>query len=277
MKTFKEYLAEESKKPKEEKPVEFFATLPHRIGDSKHDIENMEDTEEEPTEFFAHFKSEKDKKHSVDEGFEDSYQKELQIFKDNKAAVSHHSRIRDSGAHNSSVTGYTQSSSYINQMLIRKGKLKKQEERDVKHIDEVTNHPKNALTKPVSAYSGIGREFHKKLSKVEPGKSVTSRAYISTTIIKSKASLFGSGNYIHFHLPKGYSKGRHIASRSWHPNEQEFLLARGQKFKYLKRNTIKLHGSTIHHLEPILEEKKATTKLSKIKTKIKKKTKSMSK
>jgi hypothetical protein len=240
MKTFKEYLAEEPKKLKEEKPVEFYATLPNRIGKSKHDIESAETTEEEePIEFFAHFKSEKDKKHSIDEGFGDSREKELKIFKANKAAVSHHSKIQDSYDHNSSVKSYTQNSNYINRSLVNKDRLDAYTKKKIKHLDEVTNHAKNALTKPVSAYSGISSNFHAKLSKVKPGKSVTSPAYVSTTIHKPVAHRFGGGNYIHFHLPKGYSKGRYIMSRSAFSKEHEFLLSRDQKFNYLKKNTVK--------------------------------------
>lgn len=257
MKTFKEYLAEEPKKPKEEKPVEFFATLPHRIGDSKHDIESMEGGEEEPTEFFAHFKSGKDKKHSIDEGFRDSAEKESKIFKTNKAAVSHHSKIEDSDSHNYFVKTYTHQSNFINRALIHGVKLESYTNKKIKHIDEVTNHPKNALTKPVSAYSGISHEFNKKLSKVKPGKTVTSPAFISTSIKRSIAQNFHGDSHIHFHLPKGYSKGRYIRSRSVYPNEHELLLARNQKFKYLKKDTIKRGYNTtiVHHLEPIPDKK----------------------
>lgn len=262
MKSFKEFLFEEPKKSKKE--VEFFAHF-KSAHDPNHNIEQTKKGKKKPTEFFAHFKSEKDKKHNIDEGFGDSYKKEKETLNKNRKAVSHHEDIPLSHEEQNSIEHYTDMGSRVLNKGLMNRSSTASHKKHIKQLDAITNHPKNKLKSSVIAYSGISAAFHKKLSAVKPGKTVFSPAYISTTLDKNAAEYFAHGEvlrkakrpFIQFHLPKGYSKGRHIEHVSANPDEQEFLLARGQKFKYLKKTEHDLgyeqfdQTHVVHHLEPI--------------------------
>jgi hypothetical protein len=260
MKSFKEFLFEEPKKS--EKEVQFFAHF-KSAHDPNHSIEQTEKEKKKPTEFFAHFKSAKDKKHNIDEGFGDSAKKEMEALKNNKKAASHHEMIPLSDKEQDSLDYYTENGSGpLNKGLINRSSAASHK-KHIKQLDKITNHPKNKLKSSITAYSGISTAFHKKLSTVKPGKTVSSPSYISTTLDRGVADSFAHGEYkigskrpfIQFHLPKGYSKGRHIEHATQNPEEEEFLLARGQKFRYLKKTEHKSEHfdqtHIVHHLEPI--------------------------
>jgi hypothetical protein len=262
MKSFKEFLFEEPKKSESETEVQFFAHF-KSAHDPNHSIEQTEKGKKKPTEFFAHFKSQHDKKHNIDEGVSDSYKKDMKVFNSNLKAVSHHEMIPLSDKEQNSLDHYTENGSgSLNRGLV-KGSSSASHKKHIKQLDKITNHPKNKLKSSVVAYSGISAAFHKKLSTVKPGKTVSSPSYISTTLDRGVAESFAHGAdkigskrpFIQFHLPKGYSKGRHIEHVTQNPDEEEFLLARGQKFRYLKKTEHKSENffqtHIVHHLEPI--------------------------
>ena len=223
---------------------------------------------EEPVEFFAHYRSGKDKNHSIEdseyhdlkEGFEHTSSEERKIFAQNKENVKHHNKIKVSKEQLSAINSYNSNSRKINNALMnKKSKLNSSQKQNLNHLDSVLNNPENKLKQPVHAYSGISENFHKTLSKVKPGKTVHSPAYISTSLKREVAQEYGNkypteGYHIHFHLPKNYSKGRYIDKHSLHTNEHEFLLSRGQKFKYVGKSEHKDKENMrhiVHHLEPI--------------------------
>lgn len=254
MKKFNEFITEEKK------IVDFFAH--YRSGkDEKHDPEKAED--KEPTEFFAHYRSGKDNKHNpekVSEGFEHSESEEKKVFSANKKILAQHKKIEMSRGEKDTVRDYTFDSRYINNTLIKSPKKINKIKSDVDILDKVTNHPSNKLSKPVTTYSGVSDKFASKLSKVKPGGTVHSPAYISSTVHRETAGNFAKAapktneyHHIQFHLPQGYQKGRYIEHASHNEGEHEFLMARNQKFKYLGKTTHPRGDSVdvVHHVEPI--------------------------
>lgn len=231
------------------------------------------------TVFFAHYRSVKDPKHDpyhnqkkdpkhdsekIDEGFEHTDRKEKEIFKNNIKAVTHHTDIPRSKEEVGAIHRYTKNSRDINKILIGGGKIAGKQIQTVKHLDKATNNPKNKLPEPITTYSGINSKFHKALSKVSPGETVHSPAYVSSTLHRDTVHTFAHTKYtsggasthaVQFHLPRGYSKGTYVEPISDNKNEHEVLLARNQKFKYLGKTNHKEPGTNntyiVHHLEPI--------------------------
>ncbi len=152
-------------------------------------------------------------------------------------------------------------------------------------------HPKNALNKKLTVFSGFGSKFRNEVSNnLSPGENVHFPAYTSASIDHGTASGF-AGIYKHgeeskykdysevdshiaaFHLPKGYHGGMYINSHSRYgersPNryknddEYEFLLEKGQTFKYVGKT---FHSrpeiATIQHIHHFIPLNHTTPKKS---------------
>jgi len=82
-------------------------------------------------------------------------------------------------------------------------------------------------------------------------------AYMSTSIDPIVTNNFlpaiGGGHILHFQLPKGYAKGVYIAPHSSYPEEKEYLLSSGQKWRRINKETINTRHNgvvSIHTLIP---------------------------
>ena len=283
MKSFKEFMVEAHKK---EKATVFFAH--YKSKDPKHNIE----AHKKPVEFFAHYKL-NDPKHNIeDKKLKENFDHYLgKLYKDpsiiqskdkpikssdSAKSMEHHKKIKFTRTYESgpavpiserdAVQSYTHESKELNDALHSGKKIKDRYMNDkIDQLDKVTNHPENKLTGRAVTYSGVSPKFGKKLSAVKPGKTVKSRAYISSTIKPDVAHDFAAQHdekapqhhIIQFHLPKGYSKGRYINHASVNRGEGEFLLARNQNFRKIR--TQHIDGGEgkpkfiVHHVEPIDE------------------------
>lgn len=198
------------------------------------------------------------------------------------------------GAH---VNDYTMNGfSYLNLELAAKKKYKKyQLDNDTKDmaksLDAVTTDKRNASKKKFVVFSGIRGHRGNEIHKAQPGRTIHFPTYTSASSNFEIAHRFARGKShnhdwfdeddkgnetyqqhhdIHvaaFHLPKGYSKGRHINDHSATVGENEFLLGRNQKYKKVRSEEIvhKPHRgkdlfddsvnttsrTIIHHLVPL--------------------------
>lgn len=140
----------------------------------------------------------------------------------------------------------------------------------ISRLDTELSHPENAIKKPISVYSGVKTPTIKSLNKAQPGQKVHFPAYTSTSLDNLVARSFSQSSTYHdagiknphghsyhhishvvvFHLPEGYHHGRHVQSLSFNPNEDEFLLARNQKWNYKEKTLDPIKGVLYHHMEP---------------------------
>lgn len=140
----------------------------------------------------------------------------------------------------------------------------------ISRLDTELSHPENAIKKPISVYSGVKTPTIKSLNKAQPGQKVHFPAYTSTSLDNLVARSFSESSTYHdagiknphghsyhkishvvvFHLPEGYHHGRHVQSLSFNPNEDEFLLARNQKWNYKEKTLDPIKGVLYHHMEP---------------------------
>lgn len=262
------------------KPIEFFAHFKSE-SDPKHRIEN----EEIPT-FFAHFKSATNQKHRIKDELDEAKkinsnnslgsekpEKKSEVmvvkikeplttsFEQSTKNTEHHQQIETPDKHIHAIQEYINGSKEINDPLHKRRSLNKKYTKTVAHLDEVTRHKENALPGPVTTYSGVSTEHGKKLSKVKLGARVTSPSFISSSTSKKIAQTFGNNgkdenHHIVFHLPKGYSKARHIQHFSL-LKEEEVLHARNQSYKKIGEHkeplfvSGKIVGTRVyHHLAP---------------------------
>lgn len=135
--------------------------------------------------------------------------------------------------------------------------------KNIKKLDDIFKHKAHTLKEDLHVYSGIG--FDPSEHFKEGNGVFHSPAFLSTSVgvetpksfgqafaskdahhdqwddeytAKDNANVVKQGSrseqdkhIIHFHLPKGYSGGMHIAPESKFPGEREFLLNRNQKWK----------------------------------------------
>ncbi len=135
--------------------------------------------------------------------------------------------------------------------------------KNIKKLDDIFKHKAHTLKEDLHVYSGIG--FDPSEHFKEGNGVFHSPAFLSTSVGVSTPKSFGQAfaskdahhdqwddeytakdnasvvkqgsrseqdkHIIHFHLPKGYSGGMHIAPESKFPEEREFLLNRNQKWK----------------------------------------------
>ena len=125
------------------------------------------------------------------------------------------------------------------------------------HLARETNHKGNALHAPTIVHSGIGPEMATVLANTAIGHSVHFPAYTSTSTSHSMAHSFTSGAFnhlhgdlrsehfikhvVHFHLPKGYRKGRHVENITTNGAEHEMILHHGQTFKKVDQGEVHEH------------------------------------
>ena len=151
-----------------------------------------------------------------------------------------------------------------------------------REIHKSTNHKMNALTNPTIVHSGVGPNMAKVLEKTKVGDSVHMPAYTSTSLIHKIANTFAtseldrsktthtkdpnslsrdgkmyhlhsSRHFMHFHLPKGYHRGRYVENISQNDGEHEVVLDRDQKFKKVHQHT--RHTSTFDGVSSIYHER----------------------
>lgn len=159
-----------------------------------------------------------------------------------------------SGQHNffdPHVHNYTDNSSHLTYHLL---------DPEASHADDIDelNHRANRIsgaikkhTSPLErdhhVYSGISYPMH-----VQEGDVIHSPAFTSTSIDINIARRFSSAfgpkqprHILHFHLPKGYTKGVYLGGHcSHHQEEHEFLLDKDQKWKV---HSIKEYHQGMHH------------------------------
>jgi hypothetical protein len=116
----------------------------------------------------------------------------------------------------------------------------KRAEEHIKALDPKTHHPANALKQPTIVHSGTNEHMSELLHHSKVGERVHFPAYTSTSTHPTVAQSFSNGvtdkhgtvkHVIHFHLPAGYAKGRHVENISRTSGEHEMILHRGQTFK----------------------------------------------
>jgi len=174
--------------------------------------------------------------------------------------------VGNESRHDSPIVKYTVMSKHLNEHLLwqhqgRKHPLYNEDpeyygnramthERHHQALAKETNRPENALKKKAIVHSGVGAEFAKVLHNTHIGEHVHFPAYTSATTHHNVAKGFVGHvsrpadeimsnapetelhyHMIHFHLPKGYTKGRHVESVSYNPTEHEMILHHGQTFK----------------------------------------------
>lgn len=140
----------------------------------------------------------------------------------------------------------------------------------ISRLDTELSHPENAIKKPISVYSGVKTPTIKSLNRAQPGQKIHFPAYTSTSLDNLVARSFSESSTYHdagiknphghsyhhishvvvFHLPEGYHHGRHVQSLSFNPDEDEFLLARNQKWNYKEKTLDPIKGVLYHHMEP---------------------------
>lgn len=160
-----------------------------------------------------------------------------------------------------------------------------------KSLDKVTLDKRNASKKKFVVFSGLRGARGRVIHQAKPGRTIHFPTYTSASSNFDVAHRFGRGkshNYdwfdeddkgnetynehhdvhvVAFHLPKGYSKGRHLHEHSGVHDEHEFLLARNQKYKKVRTEEIKhkphsgkdewgdkvnmTSRTLIHHLVPL--------------------------
>lgn len=182
----------------------------------------------------------------------------------------------DNGNENSALRKYTSSSFPINHYLLQKhldnggfDALKNKDHNEDWHqrISKETNHPGNALKKPTIVHSGAGNNMADILHHTQIGEHVHFPAYISSSTNSRVAHAFSevtdlsshtrdAQHFMHFHLPKGYTKGRHVENITDNPTEHEMILHAGQTFKKVghavePHPTSPSHEYHHHHFVPV--------------------------
>jgi hypothetical protein len=153
------------------------------------------------------------------------------------------------------VNRYSDSSKNLNNYLVRKHNDENHPDHDNvqshhKELSKVTNHPGNSLHHPIIVHSGVGEKMGRILHDTKIGERVHFPAYTSTSSHHEVAHSFGDPDIrhsengrdhvikhvAHFHLPAGYTKGRHIANISSLPSEHEMILHHGQTFRKVEHH-----------------------------------------
>lgn len=132
----------------------------------------------------------------------------------------------------------------------------------IKPLDQVTTDKRNAAKGDFTVFSGVaGDTTGRELMKARKGRKIHFPAYTSTSTRFAVAHNFAQAKHdldergpdqhhhfhvVAFHMPKGYTKGRHIGEHSDMPDESEVLLARNQKFKKELTETVN-HGYVKPH------------------------------
>lgn len=206
-----------------------------------------------------------------------------------KTAFSHHheANLAHGEGHNrTALTQYTHRSSRLNKWLIHKHSEPKLRAPHIHKRDRMaiaphsisdlhyylkreTHSKKNALHAPTIVHSGVGAEMTKILHSTKVGDVVHFPAYTSTSTNHMTAHSFTSSDFaawggddrtehqikhlVHFHLPKGYRKGRHVENITTNGSEHEMILHHGQSFKKVD------HGETHeHYFSPMGSKRKDT-------------------
>lgn len=133
-------------------------------------------------------------------------------------------------------------------------------------LQQAMKHGAAPLPERTHLFSGVGREFGKKLAAMKPGDPVHSHAYISWSndglIASNRASTAGEPNptmarhFIHLDAPEGFTGGIFVAGHSSFAHEKEFISNRGQRFRYVGTTVGSEVGGTgthfvMHHVEPM--------------------------
>lgn len=158
--------------------------------------------------------------------------------------------------HTEILQDHTASSQALNMALVvgRPGEYTKNKARTISHAITDNLQP---LETEHHVYSGLG-DFNPHAILEHSGGVFKAKHFISASIDPDIAMrhdnhkrMMGSGgtqqtdsHILHFHLPKGYAKGRYIAPLSEFAGEHEFLLDREQHWKVDNVQTI--HGQ--HHV-----------------------------
>ncbi|MDY6065272.1 MAG: ADP-ribosyltransferase, partial [Finegoldia sp.] len=130
----------------------------------------------------------------------------------------------------------------INKYL--RGVLKNAKPADLKtiksHIKNIDNMlSKNTLSEDLILHRGVGEhEFAWWL------ESDNIDSYKSTSIYLDSSDIFGDGHFIKIYANKN-TKGYYLDGNSDFPDEKEFLLHRGQKYRILKQNEKELEVEII--------------------------------
>lgn len=170
----------------------------------------------------------------------------------------------------SPLRGYTEGSYSTNRYLIRKHLGEEDPNADYlesrhKAIARETNHPANALKKSTVVHSGVDTNMAEILRNTKVGENLHFPAYTSTSTHMSTAKGFSqiaddgektANHIVHFHLPKGYTKGRHVENVTDNHGEHEMILHHGQTFKKVDHvvephPTDRSHVFHHHHFVPV--------------------------
>lgn len=145
--------------------------------------------------------------------------------------------------HINSLMAYTGNSSSINGGL-RNGKLSERDKKIVKHLDEVISSAKPTKA-DTTVYRGItaDSDFAKKLSSAKEGEVISDKAFMSTSVNKSKALEYArdagdsgskkgksGGVVMEINVPKG-TKTINLSGESDVNSNEEVILGRGTSVK----------------------------------------------
>lgn len=168
---------------------------------------------------------------------------------------------------------YTRTSHQLNHYLIAQHRqeehtnsewLKKHVQEHDRVLSQKTHHPGNALVKPTIVHSGAGKNMGELLNHTKIGEHVHFPAYTSTSTHPQMAHSFatpgdkGIKHILHFHLPTGYTKGRHVENISANPSEHEMILHKGQTFRKVghhveREESTEENAIHHHHFVPVEE------------------------
>lgn len=145
--------------------------------------------------------------------------------------------------HINSLMAYTGNSSSINGGL-RNGKLSERDKKIVKHLDEVISSAKPTKA-DTTVYRGItaDSDFAKKLASAKEGEVISDKAFMSTSVNKSKALEYArdagdagskkgksGGVVMEINVPKG-TKTINLSGESDVNSNEEVILGRGTSVK----------------------------------------------
>jgi ADP-ribosyltransferase exoenzyme len=131
----------------------------------------------------------------------------------------------------SSIRYYTSSGYYdINDALRSNKSGSKNIKGYIQDIDAVMNESPGAPTNML-VYRGVSTRY----KDFQPGDIFQDNGYPSTSISEYNADSWKSGGTLEIRVPKGH-KGIYIDTISNAPQEQEFLLPRGTKFRVVSNN-----------------------------------------
>jgi len=133
----------------------------------------------------------------------------------------------------------------INKSLAKGGKELYGYADHVKHMDEALNQ--SSMSDHTTVYRGVGIDAEKTYGKLKVGDHYIEPRYSSTSAHESTA--FHGHTRIHITIPKG---GKGIAIPSWHPNENEIVIPRNQRFRvdHIEHSTT---GKRIIHVTALHE------------------------